>query len=180
MEFSELRLTACARSARSTPRGHRLSPDRCFESRVLRRGAARVRCQRASTAAPARNLASAPPQAHLLGLVRRCLPPNAREQRRSSRCGRARHPPHSRSARLLWSPWITLPDHCFVPSDDTSGSAYSPNLVEGEFSDVRIQDGAYPQSPVILALHHVALIPSDRPQHLALQDKVTSQRIQTE
>jgi hypothetical protein len=57
---------------------------------------------------------------------------------------------------------------------------YSPECVEVEFSEVRIQKRAYPQPPVTLDLHHVALIPSDRPQHLALQNKDTSQRIQTE
>jgi hypothetical protein len=52
--------------------------------------------------------------------------------------------------------------------------------VEGAFSEVGIQDRAYPQIPLTLDLHHVALIPSDRPQYLALQNKDTSQRIQTE
>jgi hypothetical protein len=62
----------------------------------------------------------------------------------------------------------------------TCPGPYSPECVEGEFSEVGIQDRAYPQSPVTLDLHHVALIPSDRPQHLALQNKDTYQRIQTE
>jgi hypothetical protein len=57
---------------------------------------------------------------------------------------------------------------------------YSPKCLEGECSEVGIQDRAYPQPPVTLDLHQVALIPSDRLQHLALQNKVTSQRIQTE
>ena len=56
---------------------------------------------------------------------------------------------------------------------------YSPECVEGEFSEVRIQDRAYPQPPLTLELHHVALIPSDRPQYLVLQNEGTSQRIQT-
>jgi hypothetical protein len=57
---------------------------------------------------------------------------------------------------------------------------YSAECVEGEFSEVRIQDRAFPQPPVTLDLHRVASIPSDPPQHLALQNKDTSQRIQTE
>jgi hypothetical protein len=46
--------------------------------------------------------------------------------------------------------------------------------------EVAIQDRAYPQPLVTLDLHNVASMPSDRPQHLALQNKDTSQRIQTE
>ena len=36
------------------------------------------------------------------------------------------------------------------------------------------------KSPVTVDLHKVASIPSDPPQHLALQNKDTFQRIQTE
>jgi len=41
---------------------------------------------------------------------------------------------------------------------------------EGKFSEVRIHDSAYPQLPVTLDLRQVTSIPSDRPQHLALQN----------
>ena len=55
----------------------------------------------------------------------------------------------------------------------TYRSPYSPECVEEEFSEVRIQDGAYPQPLLTLELRQVASIPLDQPQHLALQNKDT-------
>jgi hypothetical protein len=61
------------------------------------------------------------------------------------------------------------------------GSAvYESDSLQGAFSEERLQDGAYPQPLLTPERRQVASIPSDRPQHLGLQNKDTLQRIQTE
>jgi hypothetical protein len=57
---------------------------------------------------------------------------------------------------------------------------FSRQSLEGKFSEVRIQECAQLQPLLTLDLRQVASIPSDRPQHLALQDKDALQRIQAE
>ena len=62
-----------------------------------------------------------------------------------------------------------------------SSSLYSPECVEGAYSAVRTQDGVNPLSLLTLQLlRQVASIPSDQLLHLVLQNKDSSQRIQTE
>jgi hypothetical protein len=61
------------------------------------------------------------------------------------------------------------------------GSAvYESDCLQGAFSEGRLQDGASHQPLGTLDFRQVTSIPSDPQQHLALQNKVTLQRIRTE
>jgi hypothetical protein len=57
---------------------------------------------------------------------------------------------------------------------------YESDCLQGAFSEGRMQDGAFHQPLGTLDFRQVASIPSDPPQHLALQNKDTLQRIRTE
>ena len=65
----------------------------------------------------------------------------------------------------------TLPSHSLRRPSRT--------VSEGEFSEVRMQDGANPPPLLTLDLRQVASISSDPPRHLALHNKHASQRIRT-
>jgi hypothetical protein len=61
------------------------------------------------------------------------------------------------------------------------GSAvYESDCLQGAYSEERMQDGASPQPLGTIDLRQGASIPSDPPQHLALQNKDRLQRIRTE
>src|SRR5215211_7101 len=74
-----------------------------------------------------------------------------------------------RSQTTPWSgPRRTRPNRRL----ERSARTYAPNLVEVEFSEVRIQDSANPQRLLSLDLRQITSIPSDRPQHLAPRIKI--------
>jgi hypothetical protein len=60
------------------------------------------------------------------------------------------------------------------------GAVYESECLQGAFSEERMQDGTSPQLLGTLDFRQVASIPSDPPQHLALQNKNRLQRILTE